>query len=79
MEAQGLRERLRTVEESHHRDVGGMEDRLAEMQLQLDEVGGGKASGIEGGGKEGGRKGVEEEDEGIHIVVVTDVYIFLSC
>lgn len=37
-EVQSLRERVKEVESGHHHDVGSMEERLAELQQQLDEV-----------------------------------------
>ena len=72
MEAQGLRERLRTVEESHHRDVGGMEDRLAEMQLQLDEVGGGEREE----GRRGGERVWRRRAKKAYMLRLLQMYIF---
>ena len=41
MECQSLKDRLKSLQDGHHRDLAGMEDRTAELQLQLDEVSGG--------------------------------------
>ena len=37
-ECQSLRDRLRTTQDSQQHDLTTMEDRIAELQLQLDEV-----------------------------------------
>ena len=38
MECQSLRDRLKGLQDGHQRDLAGLEDRIAELQLQLDEV-----------------------------------------
>ena len=38
MECQSLRERLKVLQDTQEHDVGILEDRIAELQLQLDEV-----------------------------------------
>ena len=39
-ECQSLRDRLEALQGSQQRDLGALEDRIAELQLQLDEVSG---------------------------------------
>ena len=38
VECQSLRERLKVLQDTQQHDVGTLEDRIAELQLQLDEV-----------------------------------------
>lgn len=38
MECQSLRERLKVLQDTQEHDMGTLEDRIAELQLQLDEV-----------------------------------------
>lgn len=38
VECQSLRERLKVLHDTQQHDVGTLEDRIAELQLQLDEV-----------------------------------------
>ena len=38
VECQSLRDRLKGLQSGHQRDLAGLEDRVAELQLQLDEV-----------------------------------------
>ena len=38
VECQSLRDRLKGLQDGHQRDLAGLEDRIAELQLQLDEV-----------------------------------------
>lgn len=47
-ECQSLRDRLRANLDSQQHDLATMEDRIAELQLQLDEV---SRAGMEGGTK----------------------------
>ena len=37
-ECQSLRDRLKGLQGGHHNDLATMEDRIAELRLQLDEV-----------------------------------------
>ena len=37
-ESQSLRDRLRALQDGQQHDLGTLEDRIAELQLQLDEV-----------------------------------------
>ena len=37
-ECKSLRDRLKGMQDGHHNDLASMEDRIAELQLQLDEV-----------------------------------------
>lgn len=39
MECQSLRDRLKVLQDTQQHDMGALEDRIAELQLQLDEVG----------------------------------------
>ena len=40
VETQSLKERLASLKDGRQREMGEIEDRIAELQLQLDEVGG---------------------------------------
>lgn len=37
-ECKSLRDRLKGLQDGHHNDLASMEDRVAELRLQLDEV-----------------------------------------
>lgn len=37
-ECKSLRDRLKGMQDGHHNDLASMEDRIAKLQLQLDEV-----------------------------------------
>jgi len=39
VECQSLRDRLKVLQDTQQHDMGALEDRIAELQLQLDEVG----------------------------------------
>ena len=38
VECKSLKDRLKGLQDGHHRDLTALEDRVAELQLQLDEV-----------------------------------------
>ena len=38
VECKSLKDRLKGLQDGHHRDLTTLEDRIAELQLQLDEV-----------------------------------------
>jgi len=38
VECQSLRDRLKVLQDTQQHDMGALEDRIAELQLQLDEV-----------------------------------------
>lgn len=46
VECQSLRDRLKGLQDGHHCDLAGLEDRIAELQLQLDEVSSERGCGL---------------------------------